>query len=136
MRTRRTFSPKDSLPSLVLPPPSAAVPSTLDAEGLDAGVFSAGTPQAVDLFFTRRIGIDTLGNPVAGAGVIWAITEGNGGIVSTFLDEVAPEQTGQGNESEFNTAKARRTPPTRSRCTPSSKARWRSSCSATAQARW
>ena len=35
-------------------------------------------------------------------------TERNGGIVSTFLDEVAPEQTGQGNESEFNTAKARR----------------------------
>ena len=30
----------------------------------NAGVFSAGTPQAVDLFFTRRIGIDTGGNPV------------------------------------------------------------------------
>jgi hypothetical protein len=30
----------------------------------NAGVFSAGTPQAADLFFTRRIGIDTLGNPV------------------------------------------------------------------------
>jgi hypothetical protein len=30
----------------------------------NAGVFSAGTPQAVDLFFTRRIGIDTLGQPV------------------------------------------------------------------------
>ncbi len=30
----------------------------------NAGIFSAGTPQAVDLFFTRRIGIDTLGNPV------------------------------------------------------------------------
>src|SRR5213596_3321770 len=26
----------------------------------NAGIFSAGTPQAVDLFFTRRIGIDTL----------------------------------------------------------------------------
>ncbi|HEV2670997.1 MAG TPA: DUF5916 domain-containing protein [Gemmatimonadales bacterium] len=31
----------------------------------NAGTFSAGTPQAVDLFFTRRIGIDTLGQPVA-----------------------------------------------------------------------
>src|SRR5213083_849916 len=31
----------------------------------NAGVFSAGTPQAVDLFFTRRIGIDTLGQPVS-----------------------------------------------------------------------
>ena len=30
----------------------------------NAGVFSAGTPQAVELFFTRRIGIDSLGTPV------------------------------------------------------------------------
>jgi hypothetical protein len=30
----------------------------------NAGTFSAGTPQAVELFFSRRIGIDTLGNPV------------------------------------------------------------------------
>ena len=30
----------------------------------NAGTFSAGTPQAVDLFFTRRIGIDDLGRPV------------------------------------------------------------------------
>jgi uncharacterized protein DUF5916 len=30
----------------------------------NAGTFSAGTPQAVDLFFTRRIGIDSLGSPV------------------------------------------------------------------------
>jgi hypothetical protein len=30
----------------------------------NAGVFSAGTPQLVDLFFSRRIGIDSLGNPV------------------------------------------------------------------------
>jgi hypothetical protein len=30
----------------------------------NAGAFSAGTPQAVDLFFTRRIGIDSLGNPL------------------------------------------------------------------------
>ena len=30
----------------------------------NAGIFSAGTPQAVELFFTRRIGIDAVGNPV------------------------------------------------------------------------
>ena len=30
----------------------------------NAGTFAAGTPQAVDLFFTRRIGIDSLGHPV------------------------------------------------------------------------
>src|SRR2546423_4818227 len=29
----------------------------------NAGVFSAGTPQAVELFFSRRIGIDTVGRP-------------------------------------------------------------------------
>ncbi|MBM4187527.1 MAG: carbohydrate binding family 9 domain-containing protein [Gemmatimonadetes bacterium] len=30
----------------------------------NAGVFSSGTPQAVELFFSRRIGIDSEGNPV------------------------------------------------------------------------
>jgi hypothetical protein len=30
----------------------------------NAGTFSAGTPQAVELFFTRRIGIDSVGRPV------------------------------------------------------------------------
>ena len=30
----------------------------------NAGIFSAGTPQAVELFFTRRIGIDSIGRPV------------------------------------------------------------------------
>ncbi len=30
----------------------------------NAGIFSAGTPQAVDLFFTRRIGIDSAGQPI------------------------------------------------------------------------
>ncbi|MGH7529838.1 MAG: DUF5916 domain-containing protein [Gemmatimonadales bacterium] len=30
----------------------------------NAGIFSAGTPQAVELFFSRRIGIDSLGQPV------------------------------------------------------------------------
>lgn len=30
----------------------------------NAGVFSAGTPQAAELFFSRRIGIDSLGTPL------------------------------------------------------------------------
>ncbi|HJQ19668.1 MAG TPA: DUF5916 domain-containing protein [Gemmatimonadaceae bacterium] len=36
----------------------------------NAGSFSAGTPQSVDLFFSRRIGIDTLGQavPIRGGG--------------------------------------------------------------------
>lgn len=63
----------------------------------NAGVFSAGTPQAVDLFFTRRIGIDTLGNPVpilgggrlsgrAGAATI--------GLLQIFTDDT-PNAAGQ-----------------------------------------
>jgi hypothetical protein len=31
----------------------------------NSGSFSAGTPQAADLFFSRRIGIDSIGNPVS-----------------------------------------------------------------------
>ena len=31
----------------------------------NAGVFSAGTPQTVELFFSRRIGIDSLGRPAS-----------------------------------------------------------------------
>ena len=50
----------------------------------NAGVFSAGTPQAVDLFFTRRIGIDTAGNSVpliAGGRVTGRIGETTVGVM-------------------------------------------------------
>lgn len=50
----------------------------------NAGVFSAGTPQAVDLFFTRRIGIDSLGNAVpliGGARVTGRVGETTVGVL-------------------------------------------------------
>ena len=64
----------------------------------NAGVFSAGTPQAVDLFFTRRIGIDTLGRPVpiigGGrlSGRVGALTVG---LLEIVTDEVAGAQAAQ-----------------------------------------
>jgi len=56
----------------------------------NAGVFSAGTPQAVDLFFTRRIGIDTLGNPVpiiGGGRVSGRLGAATVGLLQIFTDD-------------------------------------------------
>jgi len=61
----------------------------------NAGVFSAGTPQAVELFFTRRIGIDALGSPVPilGGGRITGRVGGTTvGLLQIFTDEVAGSQ--------------------------------------------
>jgi len=58
----------------------------------NAGVFSAGTPQAVDLFFTRRIGIDTLGSPVpiiGGGRVSGRAGAATVGLLQIFTDETA-----------------------------------------------
>jgi len=58
----------------------------------NAGVFSAGTPQAVDLFFTRRIGIDTSGNPVpiiGGGRVSGRMGAATVGLLQIFTDETA-----------------------------------------------
>lgn len=58
----------------------------------NAGVFSAGTPQAVDLFFTRRIGIDTLGNPVpitGGGRLSGRIGAATVGLLQIFTDETS-----------------------------------------------
>ena len=58
----------------------------------NAGVFSAGTPQAVDLFFTRRIGIDTTGNPVpiiGGGRVSGRAGAATVGLLQIFTDETA-----------------------------------------------
>jgi hypothetical protein len=61
----------------------------------NAGTFSAGTPQAVDLFFTRRIGIDTLGRPVPilGGGRLSGRAGGvTIGALQILTDEVAGVQ--------------------------------------------
>jgi hypothetical protein len=58
----------------------------------NAGVFSAGTPQAVDLFFTRRIGIDTLGRPVpiiGGGRVSGRVAGFTVGALEIVTDEVS-----------------------------------------------
>ncbi len=63
----------------------------------NAGVLSAGTPQAVDLFFTRRIGIDSLGQPVPilGGG---RLTGRIGGLTVGALHMVTGDQNGvEGN---------------------------------------
>ena len=57
----------------------------------NAGVFSAGTPQAVDLFFTRRIGIDSIGRPVPiiGGGRVSGRAGGfTVGLMQLFTDDV------------------------------------------------
>jgi hypothetical protein len=62
----------------------------------NAGSFSAGTPQAVDLFFSRRIGIDTLGRPVpilgGGrlSGRVAGLTVGALGIVTKEVQGAQP----------------------------------------------
>ena len=58
----------------------------------NAGVFSAGTPQAVDLFFTRRIGIDSVGNavPLIGGGrVTGRVGETTIGFLHAATDRTA-----------------------------------------------
>jgi hypothetical protein len=64
----------------------------------NAGVFSSGTPQAVDLFFTRRIGIDTLGQPVPiiGGG---RLTGRVGGLTVGALQMVTDDVNGEAGNS-------------------------------------
>ena len=82
----------------------------------NAGVFSAGTPQAVELFFTRRIGIDTLGTPVPirGGG---RITGRAAGLTIGALEIVTDESAGLGAQpaNSYSVVRAVRELPSRSR---------------------
>lgn len=80
----------------------------------NAGVFSAGTPQAVELFFTRRIGIDTLGTPVPirGGG---RVTGRAGGFTIGALQIVTDELQGRQPANSYSVARAVRELPSRSR---------------------
>ena len=63
----------------------------------NAGTFSAGTPQAVELFFSRRIGIDTLGNPVpiiGGGRVTGRVGGFTVGAMQIFTDEAGQRAAG------------------------------------------
>jgi hypothetical protein len=80
----------------------------------NAGVFSAGTPQAVDLFFTRRIGIDTLGRPVpiiGGGRVSGRVGGFTVGALEIVTDEVAAIQP----KNSYSVARVTRELGTRSR---------------------
>jgi hypothetical protein len=80
----------------------------------NAGVFSAGTPQAADLFFTRRIGIDTLGRPVpivGGGRVSGRVGAYTIGALEIVTDEVTAVQPA----NSYSVARITREVGTRSR---------------------
>ena len=84
----------------------------------NAGVFSAGTPQAVELFFTRRIGIDTLGTPVPirGGGRITGRAAGlSVGALEIVTEEQAGSAPGQQPATSYSVVRAVRELPSRSR---------------------
>ena len=63
----------------------------------NAGVFSAGTPQAADLFFSRRIGLNDSGQavPIIGGGRVTGKVAGvTVGVLQLFTDEVEPVTVG------------------------------------------
>jgi hypothetical protein len=80
----------------------------------NAGLFSAGTPQAADLFFTRRIGISDSGTPVPilGGGRLSGKLAGVGvGVMQIFTDAV----DGVTGERSFSVARVTHELPNRSR---------------------
>src|SRR5213075_522352 len=80
----------------------------------NAGSFSAGTPQSVDLFFSRRIGIDTTGHavPIIGGGRLSGraagLTVGALGIVTDEVPGIQPQNA-------YSVARVTRELPHRSR---------------------
>jgi hypothetical protein len=79
----------------------------------NAGLFSAGTPQAADLFFTRRIGIaNGTPVPILGGGRLSGRVAGLGvGVMQIFTDGVE----GVVEENSFSVARVTRELPNRSR---------------------
>jgi hypothetical protein len=63
----------------------------------NAGVFSAGTPQAADLFFSRKIGLNDSGQtvPIIGGGRLTGKVAGvTVGLLQLFTDDVEPVSFG------------------------------------------
>lgn len=71
----------------------------------NAGTFAAGTPQAVDLFFTRRVGIDSMGQPVKirGGG---RLTGRVGGLTVGLMQIFTGENAGVVGPQSFTVARA------------------------------
>jgi hypothetical protein len=82
----------------------------------NAGVFSAGTPQAVELFFSRRIGIDSAGKPapILGGG---RLTGRVAGLTLGLLEIVTDTAKGAGAQpgNSYSVLRAVRELSTRSR---------------------
>ena len=70
----------------------------------NAGAFSAGTPQSADLFFSRRIGIDTLGQavPILGGG---RLSGRVAGLTVGALEIVTDEQRGVQPMNSYSVAR-------------------------------
>lgn len=80
----------------------------------NAGVFSAGTPLAADLFFSRRIGLNDSGQavPIIGGGRLTGKVAGvTVGLLQLFTDDVEPVSRG----NSYTVARATRELGTRSR---------------------
>jgi len=73
----------------------------------NAGSFSAGTPQSVDFFFSRRIGIDTLGQavPIRGGG---RLSGRVAGMTLGALEIVTDDQPGIQPANSYSVARATR----------------------------
>ena len=74
----------------------------------NAGTFTAGTPQAVDLFFTRKIGISSGGNPVPilGGGRLSGKMKGLGvGFLQIFTDGLDGDIEPGVRENSFSVAR-------------------------------
>jgi hypothetical protein len=80
----------------------------------NAGIFSAGTPQAVELFFSRRIGIDSVGNPlrILGGG---RLSGRAGGTTVGLLEIVTDDAPGGRAGQSYTVARAVREISRRSR---------------------
>ncbi len=74
----------------------------------NAGTFTAGTPQAVDLFFTRKIGISDGGNPVPilGGGRLSGKVKGlSVGLLQIFTDDLSEDIEAGVAENSFTVAR-------------------------------
>ncbi len=84
----------------------------------NAGTFTAGTPQAADLFFSRRIGISPGGNPVPilGGGRLTGKVRGLGvGLMQIFTDGIDPSIESGVHKNSFTVARVNKEYGSRSR---------------------
>ncbi len=84
----------------------------------NAGTYTAGTPRAADLFFSRRIGISPGGNavPILGGGRLSGKVGGIGiGLLQIFTDNLDDNIEAGVHENSFSVARVTRELPNRSR---------------------